>query len=204
MTTVVFDSSTKTLWADTQSTELDDGTITGYNFNNLKLFRTSHFIAGGSGNYYAATRMMAHLIGWQLDCKIQEIPNLRGPYNWGDSQFIVATNEVVALFQCSAHYPFLWPITRPYAVWKCISVWEYGEDLVSNAPNVNYLCIGSGQPAFDESIIKTGNVIEAFHFVAELDQHTGGRLISTSLKGNEMLVDHGPLGYRLVQGRWII
>ena len=195
MTTVVFDSNTKTLWADTQSTESNDGMFVGVNFNNLKLFRTSTFIAGGSGNYYAAVAMMAHLIGWQLDAKIYEIPNLEGPSTWQDSRFIAATDDTVAMFECSLIVPWN-PFAKCYAKWKCIDVWEYAANKNTHRTPLEYICIGSGSTAFGESMEETGNVIESFHTAAELDEHTGGRLISTSLRGEELLVDHGPLGFK--------
>ena len=186
MTTIVFDSSTKTLYADTQATDTVGTTYSGTCFNNLKLFRTSEFIAGGAGNYYAVASMMAHLIGWQLDQKIQEIPNLRGPIGWGESKCIVATDKLVAMFECISVTPLLF---KDYATWKCMNAWYY-DDIMSG-----YLCIGSGEPAFLEGMTKTNNLIESFAHAASIDPFTGGRLISTSLQYNELLVDHGPIGW---------
>ncbi len=184
MTTIVFDSSTKTLYADTQATDTVGPMYSGTNFNNLKLFRTSEFIAGGAGNYYAVASMMAHLIGW--DQKISEVPNLRGPISWGDSKCIVATNNLVAMFECIPITPFLF---KDYATWTCINAWHYGDFLHG------YLCIGSGEPGFLEGMTKTNNVIESFAHAASIDPFTGGRLISTSLQYTPLMVDHGPIGW---------
>ena len=189
MTTIVFDSLTKTLYADTQATDSIGTMISGTNFNNLKLFRTSDFIFGGAGDYHAVTSMMAHLIGWDLDQKIQEFPNLRGPENWYSSQCIVATNKLVALFECNLVTPFL-PFRKRYGSWNCTNIWDYGDDA-----KATYLCIGSGEPAFREGMAKTNSVIESFAHTASIDPFTGGRLISTSLQYRPLIVDHGPIGW---------
>jgi hypothetical protein len=192
MTTVVFDSSTKTLYADTQATDTVGTVYSGTNFNNLKLFRTSDFVFGGAGDYYAVTSMMAHLVGWNLDQKIREIPNLRGPENW-NGQCIVATNNLVALFECILITPFL-PFRKRYTRWECTNIWDYKDDTKAMDSH-RYLCIGSGELAFKEGIAKTNNVIESFAHAASIDPFTGGRLISTGLQDHQLIVDHGPIGW---------
>lgn len=190
MTTIVFDSNTKTLWADTQATNTigPAKVYNGTNFNNLKLFRTSEFIFGGAGDYYAVTNMMAHLIGCNLG-KIRELPNLRGPESGYASQCIVATDEHLAMFECILVTPFL-PFRKCYTTWECTYASRY-EDVMGG-----YLCIGSGEKAFWEGMTITNNsVVESFAHTAAIDPFTGGRLISTSLQYHPLIVDHGQIGW---------
>ena len=191
MTTIVFESSTKTLYADTQATNTigSQKAYNGTNFNNLKLFRTAEFVFGGAGDYHAVTSMMAHLIGWDLNRRIHEVPNLKGPESGYASQCIVATDRHVAMFECILVTPFL-PFRKCYSIWKRTNLWCY-EDVMGG-----YLCIGSGESAFWEGMTKTNNsVIESYEHIASIDPFTGGRLISTGFQDNQLIVDHGQIGW---------
>lgn len=185
MTTIVFDTMTKTLYADTQAEYSIVNNATRWekkfkSFDNLKLFRTSQFIAGGAGDYHAVVSIIAHLVGHNR--KIQDVLPLRGPATWGDSQVVVATNELVMLFECTTFFPLLF---KNYAVWKRTDIRNY-------STTHRWICLGSGDEAFHEGITETDdNIIEAYRYVMKRDSHTGGRLISTSLEDNQLLVDHG-------------